>query len=193
MATPKILVIAGSTRAASTNRLLAKEAAAALREAGVDVTLADLRDFPMPLYDADLEAASGLPPAARALKELAREADGFAIASPEYNGSYPAVLKNAIDWISRVEPGDGPLEVFRGKPAGILSASPGQGGGKRVLKQLRELLEMIRMTVVPHHVSIANSGEAFDAAGRLVRISDIESLSKLTSELAGAVRQRVAA
>jgi NAD(P)H-dependent FMN reductase len=193
MATPRILVIAGSTRAASTNRLLARQAAETLREAGLDVTLADLRDFPMPLYDADLEEESGLPPAARALKELAREADAFAIASPEYNGSYPAVLKNAIDWISRPEPGEGPLEVFRGKPAAILSASPGQGGGKRVLKQLRELLEMIRMTVVPQQVSIASSGEAFDAAGRLARSSDIESLRQLISELAGAVRQKVPA
>src|SRR5215471_8777302 len=191
IATPRILVIAGSTRAASTNRLLAREAADSLREAGLDVTLADLRDFPMPLYDADLETQSGLPPAARALKELAREADAFAIASPEYNGSYPAVLKNAIDWISRPEPGDGPLQVFRDKPAAILSASPGPGGGKRGLKQLRELLEMIRMTVVPQHVSVANSGEAFDGAGRLVRSSDTGSLRQLTNELAGAVRQKV--
>jgi len=193
MATPRILVIAGSTRAASTNRLLAREAADSLREAGLDATLADLRDFPMPLYDADLETQSGLPPAARALKELAREADGFAIASPEYNGSYPAVLKNAIDWISRPEPGDGSLQVFRDKPAAILSASPGPGGGKRVLKQLRELLEMIRMTVVPQQVSVANSGGAFDGVGRLVRSSDTESLRQLTNELAGAVRQKVTA
>jgi NAD(P)H-dependent FMN reductase len=193
MANPRILVIAGSTRQASTNRLLAREAAAALRDAGLDVTLADLRDFPMPLYDGDLEAESGIPPAARALKELAREADAFAITSPEYNGSYPAVLKNAIDWISRPEPGEGPLGVFRDKPAAILSASPGQGGGRRVLKQLRELLGMIRMNVTPHQVSIASAGEAFDGAGRLVRADDIESLRLLTSELAGAVRQKVPA
>src|SRR5438552_11551728 len=149
MKTPKILVLAGSTRQASTNRLLARDAAESLRNAGVEAIFADLRDYPMPLYDGDLEAETGLPPAAKTLKDLAREADGLAIASPEYNGSYSAVLKNAIDWISRPEPGEGPVEVFRGKPAGILSASPGPGGGRRVLKHLRELLEGIRMSVVP--------------------------------------------
>jgi NAD(P)H-dependent FMN reductase len=191
MKTPKILVLAGSTRTGSTNRLLARDAAEALRNAGLEAIFADLRDYPMPLYDGDLETASGLPPAARTLKDLARESDGFAIASPEYNGSYSAVLKNAIDWISRPENGEGPVEVFRGKPAAILSASPGQGGGRRVLKQLRELLEGIRMTVTPHQVSIAQSGDAFNAEGRLKRPADIESLNRLTEELAGAVRQKV--
>lgn len=190
MKTPKILVLAGSTRQASHNRQLARQAAELLRNAGLEAILADLRDYPMPLYDGDLEAEAGLPPAAKTLKELAREADAFAVASPEYNGSYSAVLKNAIDWISRPEPGEGPVEVFRGKPAAILSASPGPGGGRRVLKQLRELLEGIRMSMVPHQVSIAQSGAAFDASGRLARPADIESLRKLTEELAGAVRQK---
>src|ERR1051326_1001008 len=136
MKTPKILVLAGSTRLASTNRLLARDAAEALRNAGMDAIFADLRDYAMPLYDGDLEAETGLPPAARTLKDLARESDGFAVASPEYNGSHSAVLKNASDWISRPEPGEGPVAVFRGKPAAILAASPGAGGGRRVLKQL---------------------------------------------------------
>jgi len=179
----RVLVLVGSTRQGSTNRLLARNAAESMRNAGLEAVLADLRDYPMPLYDGDLEAASGLPPAAKTLKDLARESDAFAVASPEYNGSYSAVLKNAIDWISRPEPGDGPLQVFRGKPAAILSASPGPGGGRRVLKHLRELLEGMRMTVVPHQVSIGHSGEAFDAAGRLVRPADIESLRVLTADL----------
>jgi len=189
----KILVLAGSTRQASTNRMLARDAAEALRNAGLEAIFADLRDYPMPLYDGDLEDASGLPPAAKTLKDLARESDGFAIASPEYNGSYSAVLKNGIDWMSRAEDGEGPVEVFKGKPAAILSASPGQGGGGRVLKQLRQLLEGIRMTVVPHQVSIAKSGEAFDAEGRLQRAADIESLGKMVEELAGAVERKAAA
>ena len=189
--TPKILVLAGSTRQGSVNRQLAREATEALRQAGVDATFADLREYPMPIYDGDLEAASGLPPAAHTLKDLARNADGFAIVSPEYNGSYPAVLKNAIDWMSRPEPGDGPLEVFRGKPAAVLSASPGPGGGARVLKQLRELLEMMRMKVTPHAVSVARSGEAFDATGHLVRPEDIASLNKLAAQLATAVQEEI--
>jgi NAD(P)H-dependent FMN reductase len=186
----KILVLAGSTRQASTNRMLARDAAESLRNAGLEAIFADLRDYPMPLYDGDLEAASGLPPAAKTLKDLAREAEAIVIASPEYNGSYSAVLKNAIDWISRPEEGEGPVEVFRGKPAAILSASPGPGGGRRVLKQLRTLLEGIRMTVVPHEVSIARADDAFDAEGRLKRPADIESLKRVTEELAESVRQK---
>jgi NAD(P)H-dependent FMN reductase len=193
MNTPKILVLVGSTRQGSTNRLLARDAAESLRNAGFDAVLADLRDYAMPLYDADLEGQIGLPPAAKTLKDLARESDAFVIASPEYNGSFSAVLKNAIDWMSRPESGDGPLEVFRGKPAGILAASPSSGGGRRVLKHLRELLEGMRMTVVPHQVSIAQSGEAFDAGGRLSRRGDIDSLRQFTDQLAGAIRQKAIA
>jgi len=157
----KIVVLAGSVRSGSIHRNLALRATEALREAGVEATFVDLRDFPMPLYDGDLEASEGLPVSAKALKEVARQADGFAIASPEYNGSYPALLKNALDWISRPEPGEGPLEVFRGKVAGILSASPGQGGGKRVLKQLRELLTMMRVNVLAEELSFPSATGEF--------------------------------
>jgi NAD(P)H-dependent FMN reductase len=193
MKTPKILVLAGSTREGSTNRKLARNAAEVLGNAGLEAIFADLRDYPMPLYDGDLEEASGLPPAARTLKDLARQADGFAVASPEYNGSYSAVLKNAIDWISRAEKGEAPVSVFSGKPVGLLSASPGPGGGSRVLREMRHLFEGLRMTVMEHQVSIAKSGEAFDVEGRLTRAADIESLGKLTEELAGAIRQKATA
>jgi len=159
----KILVMAGSARLGSIHRKLAREALVELRAAGVDATLADLRDYPMPIYDGDLEADGGLPAGAKALKELARGSDGFVIATPEYNGSYPALLKNALDWISRPEPGEGPLEVFNGKLAGILAASPGPGGGKRVLKQLRELLGMMRLRVIPEELSFPKAnGELTD-------------------------------
>jgi NAD(P)H-dependent FMN reductase len=186
----KILVLAGSTRQGSNNRMLARDAAEALRNDGLEAVFADLRDYPMPLYDGDLEAATGLPPAAKTLKGLARKADALVIASPEYNGSYSAVLKNAIDWISRPEQGEGPLEVFRDKPAAILSASPGPGGGRRVLRQLRALLEGFRMNVMPHEVSIAQAGDAFDAEGRLKRPADIKSLNRLSEELAQSLRQK---
>jgi NAD(P)H-dependent FMN reductase len=125
MRKPRILVLAGSTRKDSIHRKLARQTVEALFAAGVDATFADLHDYPLPLYDGDMEAELGIPSTAKALKELARHSDGFAIASPEYNGSFPAVLKNAIDWISRPEPGERSLEVFRGKAAAILSASPG--------------------------------------------------------------------
>ena len=156
----------------------------------MEATLADLRDFPMPIYDGDLEAGQGLPTAAKALKELARRHDGFAIASPEYNGSFPALLKNALDWISRPEPGERPLEVFRGKVAAILSASPGPGGGQRVLRHLRELLEMMSVTVIPGQLSLARANAAFDAAGRLVREEDLAGLQNLADALAQAVQRK---
>jgi NAD(P)H-dependent FMN reductase len=187
---PKILVLAGSARLDSIHRKLARETVAALRAAGLEATLADLRDFPMPIYDGDLEAGQGLPTAAKALKELARRHDGFAIASPEYNGSFPALLKNALDWISRPEPGEHPLEVFRGKVAAILSASPGPGGGQRVLRLLRELLEMMSVTVIPEQLSVARANAAFDTNGRLVRDEDLEGLQKLAAALAQAVERK---
>jgi NAD(P)H-dependent FMN reductase len=187
---PKILVLAGSARLDSIHRKLARETVAALRAAGLEATLADLRDFPMPIYDGDLEAGQGLPTAAKALKELARRHDGFAIASPEYNGSFPALLKNALDWISRPEPGERPLEVFRGKVAAILSASPGPGGGQRVLRHLRELLEMMSVTVIPEQLSVARANAAFDTNGRLVRDEDLEGLQKLAAALAQAVERK---
>jgi chromate reductase len=183
---PRILVLAGSARLDSIHRKLARQTVEALRHAGMEATLADLRDFPMPIYDGDLEAGEGIPPAAKALKELARRHDGFAIASPEYNGSFPALLKNALDWISRPEAGERPLAVFRGKVAAILSASPSPGGGKRGLHQLRELLEMMLVTVIPEQLAIARSSGAFDADGRLVRAEDLTGLQELAAALAQA-------
>jgi chromate reductase len=126
------------------------------------VTLADLRDYSMPLYDGDAEAAQGIPSNALRFKELVREHDALVLASPEYNGSFSAMLKNTIDWISRPAPGEPPLAVFRGKQAALLSASPGPGAGKRGLRHLRELLEMIGMRVVPSQVTVARGFEAFD-------------------------------
>ena len=183
---PKILVLTGSARLDSIHRKLARQTVEALRNVGLEATLADLRDFPMPIYDGDLETGQGLPPAAKALKELARRHDGFAIASPEYNGSFPALLKNALDWISRPEPGDRPLEVFRGKVAAILSASPSPGGGKRGLHQLRELLEMMAVTVIPEQLTVAKSSTAFSATSRLVRAEDMAGLQAVAAALAQA-------
>ena len=180
---PKTLIFAGSIRNGSLHRRLAMEAAARLQAAGADATFADLRDYPMPLYNGDLEAGEGLPPAAKAFKELVRRHDAIVIASPEYNGSFTALLKNTIDWISRPEAGEPPLAVFRGKLAAIMSVSPGPGGGGRGLRHLRELLEMIGVTVIPEQLAIARSSQAFDSQGRLVRTDDSEALEKLVAGL----------
>jgi chromate reductase, NAD(P)H dehydrogenase (quinone) len=187
---PRILVWAGSTRRNSIHRAVALQAVQALQNAGLEATFADLRDYPMPIYDGDLEDEQGVPPAAKTLKDMARHSDAFLIASPEYNGGYPAVLKNAIDWISRPEPGDRPLEVFREKLAAIAGASPGAGGGRRGLRQLRDLLEGMRVTVIPQELSIPRAAEAFDEAGRLVRPEDIEGLEALAGGLASALAHR---
>jgi len=185
---PKILVFAGSIRADSYHRKLAQAAAAALRNAGAEVTHADLKDYPMPLYDGDVEAVQGMPQQARAFKRLLLTHDGFAIASPEYNGSFPALLKNAIDWTSRPEPGEKPLAAFRGKTASILSTSPGAGGGQRGLRHLRELLEMIGVRVLPAQLAIPRAFEAFDARGALERPEDRNALERLASDMVLALK-----
>jgi chromate reductase len=183
----RILIFAGSTRADSYHRKLARAAADALGRAGAEPTFADLKDYPMPLYDGDVETAQGPPENARAFKKLLLAHDGFVIASPEYNGSFPALVKNVIDWTSRPEPGEKPLAAFRGKLAAILSTSPGPGGGKRGLRHLRELLEMIGATVVNTQVAIPRASEAIDGEGRLVRAEDRESVERLAEELVQAV------
>jgi chromate reductase, NAD(P)H dehydrogenase (quinone) len=183
----RVLVFAGSLRNGSLNRQLAAEAASAFAQAGLEVTLADLRDYPMPLYDGDLEAAGGLPAQAKAFKELVRAHDALVIASPEYNGSFPALLKNAIDWATRPEPGESPLAVFRGKPATLLSASPGAGGGARGLRHLRELLEMIGVRVLPEQLAVPRASQSFDGAGRLRRNEDRDALHRLASRLGPAL------
>lgn len=169
MSTPRILVFGGSLRAESYNQKLATIAAAAVREAGGDVTLISLRDFRLPLFDQDLEDAEGKSEAAKELKKLFLNAEGFIIASPEYNSGITAALKNAIDWVSRADSEDeAPLLAFKGKTAAILSASPGGYGGARSLAQLRPLLENIGVTVLPDQVSIPKAYEAFDGDGNLI-------------------------
>jgi chromate reductase, NAD(P)H dehydrogenase (quinone) len=176
----RLLVFAGSTRAGSLNKKLAQAAARMAAVDGAEVTYIDLQDFPMPLYDGDLEAGAGLPEAAVRLRELFRAHDAVLIASPEYNGSFPAVLKNVIDWVSRPWNGEPPLAVLRVKTAGVMSASPGKGGGRRGSKHLRELLEMVGMQVLPQQVNAATAMEAFAESGSLSRQEDRESVRVLT-------------
>ena len=164
----KILAFAGSTRSGSFNKQLIKIAADEGRAAGAMVTLIDLRDLPLPLYDQDLESSSGLPENAKKLKKLFLEHDGLMISSPEYNSSITGVLKNVIDWVSRPETEDEPdLVCFKGKIAALVSASPGGLGGLRGLVHLRAILGNIGVIVLPDQVSISTAHEAFDEKGRL--------------------------
>ncbi|MHC4108081.1 MAG: NADPH-dependent FMN reductase, partial [Planctomycetota bacterium] len=121
---PKILAFSGSLRTGSYNQMLVRIAAAGARGAGAEVAELDLRELPLPVYDADLEARDGLPDNAKRLKDLMKAHGGFLIASPENNSSVSAALKNTIDWASRPEPGEPTLVCFRDKTAAIMSASP---------------------------------------------------------------------
>ncbi|MCM1982336.1 NADPH-dependent FMN reductase [Lyngbya confervoides] len=167
--TPKILAFAGSTRSASFNQQLVKAAAEAAKAAGAAVTYLDFLDYDMPLYNQDLEAKAGLPASVVQFKALLKEHQGFLIACPEYNGSLTPLLKNAIDWASRPEPGEPPmaLSCFRHKVAALLSASPGQLGGMRGLIHVRAILEGIGVLVIPDQKSIPTAHSAFDAQGQL--------------------------
>src|SRR5262249_59967372 len=137
---PRILAFAGSLRRDSFNKKLVPIAAKGARDAGAEVTRIDLKDFPLPLFDQDLEAEQGMPENGKKLKQLFIDHDGLLLACPEYNSSITAVLKNAIDWVSRPAPGEPPLVAFRGKGVTLMSASPGALGGLRGLVHVRSIL-----------------------------------------------------
>lgn len=159
----KLLFLSGSARRESLNQKLAIKAAQIAKNKGAAVTVIDLKDFQMPLYDGDLEAAEGLPKTAIKLKNLFIEHDGFYIASPEYNSSFSALLKNALDWISRPhEKDEAPLSAYNGKTAAIGSVAPGAFGGLRGLVPLRMMLGNIMVHVIPNQVAIPFGFDAFD-------------------------------
>ena len=182
---PRILAFAGSTRRESFNKKLVAIAAQGAREAGAEVTLIDLKDFPLPLFDQDLEAEQGMPENGKKLKKLFIDHDGLLIASPEYNSSFPAVLKNAIDWVSRPAPGEPSLVAFRGKVATLMSASPGALGGLRGLVHVRSILGNIGVIVLPDQIAVAQAHEAFNPDGTLKdpkRQAGIEGLGRTLAE-----------
>lgn len=164
---PKILAFAASTRKESFNRKLVAVAAEGARDAGAQVTLLDLREYPLPVYDGDDEASGGVPEQARKLKALFLEHDGLLISSPEYNSSYPGGFKNMLDWVSRPTGKGAPLAEFDGKVAVIMAASPGALGGMRMLPQLRLLLSNLRMLVLPEQLALGKANEAFTPEGDL--------------------------
>ena len=159
---PKILAFSGSIRRDSCNRKLIRVAVEATRAAGGDVTLIDLADYPLPLYDGDLEDRDGLPDNALRLKALFKEHDALLIASPEYNSSMPPLLKNTIDWVSREWQGESGLVPYQNKVAAILSASPGALGGMRMLPHLRQILNTLGVLVLPGQFALPHADHAFD-------------------------------
>jgi NAD(P)H-dependent FMN reductase len=162
---PKILAFAGSLRKNSTNKLTLRVAAEAAENAGATVTVIDLKDYPLPLYDGDIEAESGLPENAVELQRLIHESDGLLIASPEYNSSITGVLKNMIDWTSRPNGAQKAGVCFSGKTAVLMSASPGGLGGLRGLFDVHKILSTMGVIVLPSQVAVGNSFQAFDNDG----------------------------
>lgn len=185
MGTASILAFSGSTREASTNKRVLAIAAAAAEQQGATVTVVDLRDFPLPIYDGDLEAADGVPENAMRLKALFKANRGLLIATPEYNTSISGVLKNTIDWVTRPVPGEAFLECFNGKVAALLSASLGPMGGIRAQAHLRQILGGIGVIVIPEHWGVPGATpEKFDGAGNLLDPAGQAQIQRVGGSLA---------
>ncbi len=180
----KVLILPGSARRDSLNKKLAAVAAKFVQEAGAEADLVDPGDFRLPLFDQDLEDAEGMPAPAKALKEKFLASDAILFVSPEYNSSVTPLLKNIIDWVSRTETDDEPsLAAYRGKVAGLLSASPGALGGLRALVHLRSILGNIGVLVVPRQFALSSASDKFDASGNLTDASAAKSARAVVEEL----------
>ena len=167
----KLLVFAGSTRQASFNRKLAKVTAAMAQASGAQVTHLELGDFDIPMYNADLEAR-GTPADVMKLKQIMYEHPAWIVCTPEYNASYPALVKNTFDWVSSPVKGDpvwnDDFRATRGKVVGMLSASPGMLGGLRSQSHLAPLLLNLQCWIAPKNFALGRAGDAFDAQGELI-------------------------
>lgn len=177
----KVVALAGSLRTDSVNKKLIREAAAIAKELGANVTLIDLKDYPLPLYDADIEESPGMPENGKQLRKLLKETQVIMISSPEYNASVPGNLKNFIDWMSRKEDKGPSRDAFKGKKVLLMSASPSSLGGTRALADLRPIIDDIggNGTVLPIQLSIPDAYNAFDAEGHLKNPQQKDQLRRL--------------
>lgn len=191
MSNPRILVFAGSIRTHSFNARLAALAAKELALAGADVTHISLQDFPMPLYDGDHEAASGAPENAVKLKRMMMTHAGVFIASPEYNASITPLLKNTLDWVSRVRDGREPaLAAYKNRVFALGSASNGRFGGMRSLLALRQVLEIgCGALVLPDQISVIGAADAYDDLDNLKDERAAETLRNVGRRLIDMARQ----
>ena len=183
----KVLAFAGSSRTDSFNKKLVHEAAAMASQMGAKVTIIDLNDYPMPFYNGDIELKEGMPKNAERFRELMINSDAIIIASPEYNASIPAVLKNALDWASRGKEGGSSREAFKGKLFALMSASPGKSGGGRGLAHLRTIIEDIGGNVIPQQTTIPKAHEYFSKEERPENLLLKAELQQLLSPIPTAV------
>ena len=190
MSSLKILVIPGSLRSGSHNVRLAAAAMAEFVQADVEVTRISLGDFPLPIYDGDLEASSGVPKHAIDLKRMIGVHHGVLLVSPEYNSAPPPLLKNAIDWVTRVrERDESPGHVLRSRPFALASASTGRYGGARSLMMLRLILSGCRATVIPTQLSLSFADQAYDDRDRLKHSADSDMLHAMVWQLIDVAQQ----
>jgi len=181
MTAPRILAFAGALRTQSWNKKLIRIGANVARDAGAEVDLIDLRDYPMPFYDGDIEASDGLPPQARELKAMMLAHDALLLSCPEYNSSISGVLKNTIDWVSRPRPNE--PSAFKGKIAGLLAASPGNLGGVRGLLTVRQVLTTLGVLVVPTQFALSQAANAFADDGTLRDERHRDAVTAVVTEL----------
>jgi chromate reductase, NAD(P)H dehydrogenase (quinone) len=184
MSALKILVIPGSLRSGSLNARLAAAAAHELALAGAEVTRISLVDFPLPIYDGDLQTKSGVPKNAVNLKRMMAAHHGVLIVTPEYNSSVPALVKNTIDWVTRVQDAhESRGQVFRERAFAIAAASENRLGGMRSLAALRLILSACHAVVIPNQLALPFASEAYDDMDRLKNPADIEALKALVRQL----------
>src|SRR5471032_425447 len=184
MSALKILVIPGSLRTGSLNARLAAAAAYQFAQAGAEVTRLSLGDFPLPIYDGDLQTKSGVPKNAVNLKRTMAAHHGVLIVTPEYNSSLPPLVKNTIDWVSRVQDAHETRgQVFRERAFAIAAASEGRLGGTRCLAALRLILSSCHATVIPNQLALSFADQAYDDMDRLKHPSDIEALRAMVRQL----------
>jgi chromate reductase len=184
MSALKILVIPGSLRSGSLNARLAAAASHEIAQAGAEVTRISLSDFPLPIYDGDLQAKSGVPKNAVNLKRMIGVHHGVLIVTPEYNSSVPALVKNTIDWISRVQDThEARGQVFRDRVFAIAAASGGRLGGTRALSALRLILTACHASVIPNQLALSFADEAYDDMDRLKHSADSDALKAMVRQL----------
>ncbi len=163
--------------------MLVSNAAQMVEQQGATVSLIDLGDYPMPLYDGDLEAQEGAPENALKLRNAMRDHHGLLLSCPEYNSAISAVLKNAIDWVSRPIPGEPSLVAFTGKTVALLATSPGALGGLRTLVSVRTILGNLGMIVLPKQFALPKASQSFDENGRLIDETARQHVAEVTKQL----------